>query len=112
MIVADQDVSTLELTELYRIGKEHYGLDDKEINFAIISEGPGFYSPERVEDKIKYLYELALIACADGKIEDEEKITEASESASENTNLEDSESNLEAKDEWKHKKRRNFGRNR
>lgn len=74
MIVADQDVSTLELTELYRIGKEHYGLDDKEINFAIISEGPGFYSPERVEDKIKYLYELALIACADGKIEDEEKI--------------------------------------
>lgn len=74
MIVADQDVSTLELAELYRIGKEHYGLDDKEINLAITSEGPGFYSPERVEDKIKYLYELALIAYADGKIDDEEKL--------------------------------------
>lgn len=74
MIVADQDVSTLELTELYRIGKEHYGLSDKEINFAITTDGTGFYNPEKMEDKIRYLYELALIASADGKIENEEKL--------------------------------------
>lgn len=74
MIVADLDVSPSELEELYRIGKEHYNLTDIEINQAIIGEGPAFYNPSTTEDKIKYLYELALIACADGKVEPEERI--------------------------------------
>lgn len=74
MIIADNEVSPLELQELYRIGREHYKLTDSEINSAIISEGRAFYNPEKLEDKISYLYDLALIAAADGEIQTEEKI--------------------------------------
>ena len=74
MVVADQDVSLTELVELYRIGKEHYNLNDSEINNAILTEGTACYIPEQLEDKITYLYELALIACADGKVKPEEHI--------------------------------------
>ena len=74
MVVADNDVSPLELQELYRIGHEYYGLTDMEINAAILSEGQAFYNPEKLEDKISYLYQMALIAAADGEIQPEEKI--------------------------------------
>ncbi|MBR3765885.1 MAG: hypothetical protein IKL11_01840 [Muribaculaceae bacterium] len=74
MVVADNDVSPLELQELYRIGHEYYGLTDVEINSAIISEGQAFYNPETLEDKVKYLYQMALIAAADGVIQQEEKV--------------------------------------
>lgn len=73
MVVVDQDVSACELEELYRIGKEHYGLKDDEINRVITSQGSAFYNPDKIEDKIRYLYELALMAYADGKIEKEER---------------------------------------
>lgn len=71
MIVADGDVAITELDELYRIAREHYGLTQEEINAAILSGGSAFYIPEQDEEKIKYLYDLALIAAADG-IEDSE----------------------------------------
>ena len=74
MVVADQDISPTELVELYRIGKEHYNLTDIEINNAILSEGTACYIPEKIEEKIIYLYELALIACADDTIKTEERI--------------------------------------
>ena len=74
MVVADNDVSPLELQELYRIGHEYYGLTDVEINSAIISEGQAFYNPETLEDKVMYLYQMALIAAADGVIQQEEKV--------------------------------------
>lgn len=74
MVVADNEVSPLELQELYRIGHEYYGLTDAEINSAIISEGQAFYNPEKIDDKIQYLYQMALIAAADGVIQPEEKI--------------------------------------
>ena len=74
MVVADNDVSPLELQELYRIGHEYYGLTDVEINSAVISEGQAFYNPETLEDKVKYLYQMALIAAADGVIQQEEKV--------------------------------------
>lgn len=73
MIVADQEVSFEELEELYRIGTEYYNLTDSEINHVIMHEGTAFYNPQSYEDKISYLYELALIAYADGKIVPEEQ---------------------------------------
>lgn len=74
MVVVDNEVSPLELQELYRIGHEYYGLTPEEINSAIMTEGHAFYNPETREDKIRYLYQMALIAAADGKIQQEEKI--------------------------------------
>ena len=73
MIVADGDVSISELDEMYRIARENYGLTREEIDKAILSGGSAFYIPESDEEKIRYLYDLALIAVADG-IEDSEII--------------------------------------
>ena len=72
MIVADGDVAVSELDEMYRIARENYGLTQEEINKAVLSGGSAFYIPEMKEDKIKYLYDLALIAAADGVIEESE----------------------------------------
>lgn len=71
MIVADGDVAMSELDELYRIARENYGLTREEIDKAILSGGSSFYVPQSDEDKVRYLYDLALIAVADG-IEDSE----------------------------------------
>lgn len=71
MIVADGDVAISELDEMYRIARENYGLTQEEINAAILSGGSAFYIPDNNEDKIRYLYDLALIASADGVEESE-----------------------------------------
>ncbi|MDE6271812.1 MAG: hypothetical protein K2M31_02255 [Muribaculaceae bacterium] len=73
MIVADGDVAISELDEMYRIARENYGLTKEEIDNAILSGGSAFYIPADDEEKIRYLYDLALIAVADG-IEDSEVI--------------------------------------
>ncbi|MBD5173575.1 MAG: hypothetical protein HDT08_02940 [Bacteroidales bacterium] len=71
MIVADGDIAISELNELYRIARENYGLSQQEIEQAILSGGSAFYIPDETEEKIKFLYELALIATADGVVEAE-----------------------------------------
>lgn len=71
MIVADGDVAISELDELYRIARENYGLTQEEINEAVLTGGSAFYIPDSDEEKIRYLYDLALIAAADG-IQDSE----------------------------------------
>lgn len=72
MIVADGDVALSELNEMYRIARENYGISQEEINRAVLSGGSAFYIPEQNCEKIKYLYDLALIASADGVIEESE----------------------------------------
>ena len=74
MVVADGDVAISELNELYRIAKEDYDLTQEEIEKAVLSGGSAFYIPETTEEKVKYLYDLALIAAADGVIVDAEKV--------------------------------------
>lgn len=71
MIVADGDVAISELDKMYKIARENYGLSQDEINAAILSGGSAFYIPDKNEDKIRYLYDLALIASADGIEESE-----------------------------------------
>lgn len=73
MVVADGEISPKEKTELYRIGKESYGVTEEEINKLIFSDDIVSYVPETNEDKILYLYDLATIAWADDKITDDEK---------------------------------------
>lgn len=74
MIVADNDVHPKELETMYRIGTEFYGLTPEEINEAVLSGGTAFYKPDTEEERIAYLYDLALIAWADGVLQDEEKV--------------------------------------
>lgn len=71
MIVADGDVAISELDEMYRIARDNYHLTQEEIDKAILAGGSAFYIPEQNEEKIKYLYDLALIAAADGVEESE-----------------------------------------
>lgn len=72
MILADGVIDTRELETLYKIGTETYGLKPEEITEWIKDAGSSFIFPERFDDKIRFLYELAQIAWADGVLEDSE----------------------------------------
>ena len=74
MVVADGDVAISELDEMYRIAREDYGFTPAEINKAVLSGGSALYIPQNNEEKVRYLYDLALIAAADGVIENSEII--------------------------------------
>ena len=73
MIVADGVIDVSELETLYRIGKEQYGLTPTVINQAVVEKGDSFIVPENMDAKIKFLYNLATIAWADGILEESEK---------------------------------------
>ena len=73
MVMADGIVEAKELETLYRIGLENYHLTADEINKFVVTAGNSFVAPDRLEDKIGVLYEMAEIAWADGQIDDTEK---------------------------------------
>ena len=73
MVLADGIAHPKEMETLYRIGVENYGLTNEQITKEIAEESFSTFIPETPEDKIKLLYELALIAWADGVIEESEK---------------------------------------
>lgn len=73
MIMADGIVHPKELETLYRIGIETYGLTREEITSSVVSTGKTMVIPELPEERIGILYEMALIAWADGEIEDTER---------------------------------------
>jgi uncharacterized tellurite resistance protein B-like protein len=76
MVLADAEVHPHELELLYQIGKEKCGMSEEEIQQSIFSPNT-FVSLESLsnEERIEYLYDLARIAWADGKIEDSERET-------------------------------------
>ena len=67
MVVADNKTDPKEMELLYQIGRD-YGVTNDEINDAIINSTVDLYSPESVEEKIRFLYHLACIAWADGEV--------------------------------------------
>lgn len=73
MIMADGIVHPKELETLYRIGIETYGLTRDEITQSIVSAGKTMTIPELPEEKIGLLYEMALVAWADGELEESER---------------------------------------
>lgn len=73
MVLADGIAHPKEMETLYRIGVENYGLTNEQITKEIAEESFSTFIPQTPEDKIKLLYELALIAWADGVIEESEK---------------------------------------
>lgn len=74
MLLADAEVHPKELEMLYQIGKEKGGISEEEIQQAVFSPNT-FVSLESMNDdeRIEYLYNLARIAWADGKIDNKEK---------------------------------------
>lgn len=73
MVMADGIVEAKELETLYRIGRENYNLTAEEINKNVVSAGTSFVAPDKMEDRVSILYEMAEIAWADGKIDETEK---------------------------------------
>ena len=73
MVMADGIAHPKEMETLYRIGIEEYGLTNKQISQTITQESSSAIIPEEPKDRIKLLYELAIIAWADGVIEESEK---------------------------------------
>jgi uncharacterized tellurite resistance protein B-like protein len=75
MILSDAEVHPRELEVLYQIGREH-GVSEEEIQEMLFSPN-SLISPEdlSVDERIEHLYNLAQIAWADGKLEENEKET-------------------------------------
>lgn len=69
MVLADGVIDARELETLYKIGIEQYGLTQSEINEAVRDAGTSFITPSAIQDKIKFLYNMAQIAYADGEID-------------------------------------------
>lgn len=73
MVIADGIIDPKEMETIYRIGRENYGLSEEEINKAVVGAGTTFKVPESNEERVRILYEMAIIAWADGRIEDSER---------------------------------------
>lgn len=74
MVMADGIVHPKEMETLYRIGLKNYGLTENEINESIKSAGmSATIIPELPEERMAVLYEMALIAWADGELEESER---------------------------------------
>ena len=73
MVIADGIVDPKELETIYRIGRENYGLSEEDINKAVVGAGTTYVIPDSPEERVRILYEMAIIAWADGKIEDSER---------------------------------------
>jgi uncharacterized tellurite resistance protein B-like protein len=73
MALADNEVDNKELEMLYKIGDEK-GITKTEIDSVLFtSDSVKFILPETVLEKIESLYDLARIAWADGKIDENEE---------------------------------------
>lgn len=73
MVIADGIIDPKEMETIYRIGRENYGLSEQDINNAVVGAGTTYAIPESNEERVRILYEMAVIAWADGKIEDSER---------------------------------------
>ena len=69
MVLADGIIDAKELETLYRIGTEQYGLTQDEITATVRDAGSSFIIPTTLEGKVRFLYNLAEIAYADGVID-------------------------------------------
>lgn len=73
MVMADGIIHPKEMETLYRIGLENYELTENEINEWVKSAGISTVIPDLPEERIAVLYEMAIIAWADGVLEDSER---------------------------------------
>lgn len=73
MANADGYIDIQELGELYRIGEQEFGVTRDQINQAIVENNVPFFKPTSIEGKIDWLYKIAKIAWADGRLDERER---------------------------------------
>ena len=73
MVLADGIIDARELEQLYKIGTDQYGLTQEEITKTVRDAGTSFTLPTSLKDKIRFLYNMAQIAYADGEIDESER---------------------------------------
>lgn len=72
MVLADGVIDANELETLYRIGSENYGLTNQQIAEAVKEAGTSFILPDRLEDKVSLLYQMAQICVSDNDVDETE----------------------------------------
>lgn len=73
MIMADGVIDPREIKLFHQIGHTVYHLTNDEIVESIAVAGNSVVNPKTEEDYLRLLYELALMAWADGNVCDQEK---------------------------------------
>lgn len=73
MVLADGVIDARELETLYKIGTEQYGLTQAEITATVRDAGSSFIMPDTLNGKIRFLFNMAQIAYADGEIDATER---------------------------------------
>lgn len=73
MILADGKVDLKEISQLYQLGLEEFGLSESEVREAVFTENYALYVPESQVEKAMALFRMAKIAAADNEIDDSER---------------------------------------
>ena len=73
MVLADGVIDARELETLYRIGIEQYGLTQAEITATVRDAGSSFIMPDTLAGKVRFLFNMAQIAYADGEVDTTER---------------------------------------
>lgn len=72
LILSDNEVDPKELELLYTIGVE-YGINKEEIQQILFESDVPCVTPDTIEEKVAYLFNLSRMAWANGKIDVEER---------------------------------------
>jgi len=70
--LADDNFSPLEAEMLYNWAEER-GIDKGELDEILLSSTGQLEIPKTIEDKIRYLYDFAVMSWADGEISEDER---------------------------------------
>lgn len=73
MIMADGVIHPKEMETVYRIGIEYYKLTPAEISECMRESSVEPFVPQLPEDRIRALYDMAVIAWADGQLDNSER---------------------------------------
>ncbi|GGB73261.1 hypothetical protein GCM10007424_11450 [Flavobacterium suaedae] len=74
MAFSDDNFDVLEMQMLYKFAEER-GLTKEQLNDILLNPSHDSSVPESLEQKIEYLYDLAVMIWADEKVTDDEYIT-------------------------------------
>ncbi|CAM1358398.1 conserved hypothetical protein [Tenacibaculum sediminilitoris] len=74
MAFADEDFDVLEMQMLYKFAEERQ-ISKQELDNILLSSQQENLIPERLELKIEYLYDLAVMIWADEKVTEDEMVT-------------------------------------
>ena len=73
MILADGIIDAKEMETLYEIASRNYGLTPEDVCQAIKEAGTSYYVPQTLDEKVGLLYDMCLIAIADGTVDNSER---------------------------------------